>query len=147
MYENEPISFFISADKENIDLDKVLQLLRGSYWAAHRTRAEVAATVASSLCFGAYLTSGCEQVGFARVVTDYADFAWLADVIVADDRRGNGIGKALVHAVVNHPKLRSLRRFMLATHDAHRLYERYGFTPLALPEIWMERVQTGARGA
>ena len=82
-----------------------------------------------------------EQVGFARVVTDYTTFAWLCDVFVAEEARGQALGKQLVESVLAHPELQGLRRWMLATRDAHELYRRFGFRELAAPERWMERFQ------
>jgi GNAT superfamily N-acetyltransferase len=92
--------------------------------------------VAGSLCFGLY--HGAEQVGFARVITDRATFAYLCDVYILEAHRGRGLGRWLMELVVAHPALQGLRRFVLVTRDAHRLYERFGFQPLARPEGYME---------
>jgi GNAT superfamily N-acetyltransferase len=89
-----------------------------------------------SLCFGVYRDG--RQIGFARAVTDFATFAWLADVFIVEDDRAKGIGKKLVAAVLAHPRLHGLRRFLLGTRDAHGLYARFGFQPLAHPERFME---------
>ena len=87
------------------------------------------------LCFGVY--RGDEQVGYARVVTDYGMFAYLADVFVLEDYRGQGLGKALIRAIMDHPDLRDLRQWLLITRDAHGLYSQFGFKPLARPEAVM----------
>lgn len=94
-------------------------------------------SVENSLCFGLYRGDG--QAGFARVTSDRATFAYLADVFVLEEHRGRGLGKWLVEAVLSHPELRGLRRWMLATADAHGLYQGYGFRGLGRPEIFMER--------
>lgn len=107
-----------------------------SYWAPGVSLEMVNRSLDHSLCFGVYQAG--EQVGFARVVTDFATFAWLADVFVVEGKRGQGIGKKLVAAVLGHPRLQGLRRFMLGTRDAFGLYARFGFQPLAYPERFME---------
>ena len=128
----------ISTDPARLDVEAIHAFLAESYWAAGRTRAVVERSLAASLCFGAY--DGARQVGLARVVTDRATFAYLCDVYVVDSHRGGGIGKRLMQAVVAHPDLHGLRRFHLVTRDAHGLYERFGFAPLAQPERHMERM-------
>jgi len=128
----------ISADKAELDVDLVYQFLsERSTWAIGIPRDVVERAIANSLCFGAYVDG--RQVGFARVVTDGATFGYLADVFVVEAERGKGHSKRLVEAVLAHPDLRGLRRFMLATADAHELYARYGFTPPARPASLMER--------
>lgn len=118
----------ITTDKSLIQIDGVLRLMGQSHWASKRTRETVIQTIEHSLCFSA-LENG-QQVGFARVITDYCTFAYLCDVIVDESCRGRGIGKELMTAVMGHPDLANLRRFLLATKDAHGLYARYGFGPL-----------------
>ncbi len=127
----------ISTDRALLDVDFIhAYLSEESYWAKGRSRAVTERAIAQSLCFGAY--DGRQQVGFARVVTDYATFGWLCDVFVDDAYRGRGLGKQLVEAVVNHEELAGIRRLMLATRDAHDLYRRYGgFEALTSPERWM----------
>jgi GNAT superfamily N-acetyltransferase len=128
----------ISADKAELDVDLVYQFLsERSTWAIGIPRDVVQRAIANSLCFGAYVDG--RQVGFARVVTDGATFGYLADVFVVEAERGKGHSKRLVEAVLAHPDLQGLRRFMLATSDAHELYARYGFTPPARPATLMER--------
>lgn len=107
-----------------------------AYWSANRTPERIERSLHNSVVIGAY--DGERQVGLARVVTDRATFAWLCDVIVDEDYRGRGIGKALVAAALAHEELQGMRRWMLATRDAHELYRRFGFTELAAPERWME---------
>jgi GNAT superfamily N-acetyltransferase len=121
--------YLISTAPERLDLDVIHRFLsEESYWAPGVEREVVARSIENSLCFGLY--HGDVQVGFARVVTDRAAFAWLADVFVLPAHRGRGLGKWLVETVLAHPDLRGLRRFMLGTADAHSLYERYGFGPV-----------------
>jgi len=128
--------YLISTDRQRLDLDAIYTYLSGeSYWARGRPRDQIVRGIENSLPFGVYRDR--EQVGFARVVTDYATFAWLADVYVLDAHRGHGLGKALVQAVVEHPAVRGLPRLLLATADAHRLYERFGFESLEGDERFM----------
>ena len=127
----------ISADPARLDRDLVHRFLsEESYWARGIPRDVVERAIENSLCFGLY--SGPEQVGFARVVTDRAAIAYLGDVFVVAEHRGRGLGKWLIATVMAHPDLQGLRRFMLGTEDAHSLYERFGFRPLARPERMME---------
>ena len=133
-------TYSISADKALLDIPMIHAYLSGSsYWARGRSLEIVTKSVEHSLCFGVFL-SDRTQVGFARVVTDYATFAWLCDVFILEEHQGRGLGKRLVEVVVSHPDLIHIKRILLATKDAHQLYERYGgFLPLAHPERWMER--------
>ena len=126
----------ISTETERLDVELIYRwLAEDSYWAVGIPRDIALRAIENSLNFGAY--AGGRQVGFARVVTDRATFAWLADVFVVDAYRGRGCGKALVAAVLAHPELQGLRRIMLATRDAHGLYAQYGFTPIP-PDRFME---------
>ena len=126
----------ISTDPQLLDVELICRwLAEESYWAVGIPREVVQRAIANSLCFGAYLDG--QQVGLARVVTDRATFAWVADVFVLDGYRSRGYGKALVAAVLAHPDLQGLRRVMLATRDAHGLYAQYGFTPIP-PDRFME---------
>ncbi len=127
----------ISTDPSELDLGVVHGYLNESYWAAGVPEDVVRRSIENSLCFGVY--RGGEQVGFARVITDRATFAYLADVFVLEEHRGLGIGKWLVEVALSHPELQGLRRWMLATRDAHDLYRRHGFAALGRPEIFMER--------
>jgi ribosomal protein S18 acetylase RimI-like enzyme len=127
----------ISTDRTRLDRGLVHDFLSNdAYWARGIPRAIVDRCIENSLCFGVYM--GTEQVGFARVVTDRAAIAYLGDVFIVPGHRGRGLGKWLVATVMEHPDLQGLRRFMLGTEDAHSLYERFGFRPLARPERMME---------
>ncbi|MDC9822370.1 GNAT family N-acetyltransferase [Devosia sp. ZB163] len=131
-----PAGFEISTDPGRIDIDYVHTYLSAdSYWAQGIPRDLVARSIAGSLAFGLYGPQG--QAGFARVITDGATFAWLADVFIDPAQQGKGLGKALVEAILAHPDLQGLRRFMLVTADAHGLYEQYGFTAIDRPERLM----------
>jgi GNAT superfamily N-acetyltransferase len=136
--EQQRGDYLISTDPSRLDLAAIHGYLSGeSYWAQGRPLDVMARALEHSLCFGLY--SGDEQVGLARVVTDYATFAWLCDVYVLEAHRGQGLGKWLIQTVVAHPALQGLL-FTLATRDAHGLYQAYGgFEPLQTPERWMTR--------
>lgn len=126
----------ITSDPGEIDVAAAHRFLTGSYWAPGVPRAVLERAFANSLCFAVYF--GDSQVGFARLVTDRATFAYLADVYVLPEHRGKGLSKRLLEAVKAHPDLQGLRRIMLATKDAHGLYVQFGFKPLAAPERFME---------
>ncbi len=133
----------ISTDADRLDLDMIHRWLsEESYWAQGRPRELMQRSFDNSICFGAYLED--RQVGFARVVTDRTTFAWLADVFILDEYRGRGYGKALVAAVLAHPELQGLRRWLLATRDAHGLYAQSGFVPVP-PERFMELLDITVR--
>lgn len=136
MHEKLERDLIVSTDPEKIDLDVVHGFLTSCYWARGIPREVVMRSIEHSLCFGAY--AGQAQVGFARVVTDYATFAWIGDVFVVEPYRGRRVSTALMDAIFGHPGLQGLRRWMLATRDAQGLYARYGFKPLAAPERFME---------
>ena len=130
--------YTISTDDVRLDIALIHDFLSNqAYWAKGRTRATIERSIANSLAFGVYRAG--RQVGFARVITDYATFAYLADVFVLEEERGQGLGKWLMETIVRHPALQGLRRWLLATHDAHGLYRQYGFTELKRPDRWMER--------
>ncbi len=133
----------ISTDCSRLDIAYIHRYLSEEcYWSIGRSRAVVEKSIANSLCFGVY--DGDRQIGFARVVTDYATFAWLCDVFIDAAYRGQGLGKQLVETVVAHPELQGMRNFILATRDAHELYRQYGgFEALAAPERWMARPRVG----
>lgn len=111
--------------------------LSNTYWAKGVPREVLRRALKNSLCFGVFGPDG-SQVGFARVITDSATFAYLADVFIVDEHRGAGLSKCLMQNIVEHPRLANLRRFVLATRDAHGLYEQFGFKPLAHPDTFME---------
>jgi GNAT superfamily N-acetyltransferase len=126
----------ISDDTALLDLDVIHGYLTRCYWAEGIPREVVERSIAGSLCFGAYEDGA--QVGFARVVTDQATFAYLADVFVLETYRGRGVSRQLMEAIVSHPQLQGLRRWHLVTRDAHGVYAKFGFKPLAAPERHME---------
>ena len=129
--------FTISTETARLDLKVIHEFLTTSYWAAGIPADVVKRSIEHSLPFGVY--HGDRQVGFARLITDYATFAYLADVFIIEDYRGQGLAKWLVDVIVAHPELQGLRRWMLATRDAHTLYGKVGFVQLTSPEGWMER--------
>lgn len=134
-------AFTISTDRSKLDRGAIHGFLAGSYWAKGIPRDVVDRSIDGSLCFGVF--DGERQVGFARVITDFATFGYLADVYVLESHRSRGLAKWLMESILAHPELQGLRRWMLATHDAHGLYRKAGFTPLAHPDHFMELVFRG----
>lgn len=126
----------ISCDPARLDLAVIHGFLRQSYWSPGIPLETVERAVRNALSFGAYLHG--QQIGFARVITDRATFAYIADVFVLEDHRGHGASKLLMQAIFDHPDLQGLRRWSLVTRDAHGLYEQFGFRPVAQPERHME---------
>ena len=134
-----PDGYELSTDPARIDLDLVHRWLStDAYWAIGRSRETVAKAILGSRVFGVFRPADAAQVAFARLVTDSATFAWLCDVYVAPDERGNGLGTWLVSAAYDEMSQCGVRRVLLATADAHGLYAKAGFTPLAKPTQWME---------
>lgn len=132
--------FEISTDKSKLDSDTIHHYLsKKSYWAKNIPFELVEKSIEGSICFGVYHNS--RQVGFARMVTDCATFGYLADVFIIDAYRGKGLSKWLMEAIINYPPFQPLRRWMLATRDAHWLYEQFGFTALDKPERIMQRLK------
>ena len=131
-----PERFTITTDPARVDLDAVHAYLERSYWAEGIPKETVAKAIAGSLCFS--LFDGPDQIGFARVVTDRATFAYLCDVYVLESHQGQGLGRRLMEEVMAHPDLAGLRRLMLVTRDAHALYAPFGFVAPAHPERYME---------
>lgn len=129
--------FTLSTDPARIDLAVVHGFLASCYWAKGIPLETVRRSLAHSLNFGLY--QGAAQIGFARVVSDHATVAYVGDVFVLEAWRGRGLSKWMMQAIVDHPSLQGLRRWILLTRDAHRLYEQVGFRPLAAPDRWMER--------
>lgn len=130
--------YLITTERSRLDVPFIHNFLSNeSYWAVGRNIEVVKRTIDNSLCFGIYREA--EQVGFARVVTDFATFAWLADVFVVPEHRRRGLAKWLMEVILAHPELQGLRRWVLATKDAQSLYAQFGFIPLHRPERWMER--------
>jgi GNAT superfamily N-acetyltransferase len=134
-FESE--GFSISTDKTKLDLEMICKFLSSAYWASNRSTETILKSLEHSLCFGLYHHQ--KQIGLARVITDHATFAYLCDVFVLKEFQGRGLGKFLMQTVLEYPDLSQLRRFMLATKDAHRLYSQVGFTGLVAPDRWMER--------
>ncbi|WP_026712439.1 GNAT family N-acetyltransferase [Flavobacterium daejeonense] len=128
----------ISTDKEKLDVAFIQNFLKDIYWAAGRTIEEVQITIEHSFCFGIYLNE--QQIGFARVITDYVVFAYLMDVFIDEKHRGKGYASILIDAMMKEPALQQIKIWRLATTDAHFLYEKFGFKPLAHPEKLMEKV-------
>jgi GNAT superfamily N-acetyltransferase len=133
--------YWITTDPQKLDLDAIHAFLSRSFWAEGIPKEIVAKSIANSLCFG--LFDNAEQVGFARVVTDRATYAYLCDVYVLESHRGRDLGKWLIETVMAHPDLQGLRRFQLVTRDAHGLYSRHGFEVPANPERYMEIFRHG----
>lgn len=130
--------FIISTERKRLQIEAIHRFLsEESYWAKERTKEQTLTAIKNSLPFGLY--KGENQIGFARVVTDYATFAYLGDVYILAEFRGNGLSKWLMETIVNHPDLQGFRRWVLATKDAHTLYEKFGFHTLVHPERWMEK--------
>lgn len=138
----ETEGFSISTDKSKLEPEMICDFLSSAYWSNQRPREAILKSLEHSLCFGLYFSN--KQIGLARVITDYATFAYLCDVFVIEEYRGRSLGKWLMETVIAHPELTRLRRFMLATRDAHALYEQYGFQGLSAPERWMERFNKDA---
>ncbi len=130
-------NFTISDDPARLDSDAVCDFLSRAYWADKRPREVIEKSIQHSLNFGVY--DGERQVGFARVVTDRATFAYLCDVFIHEAYRGQALGKWLMECILSHPALTGLRRWSLATRDAHGLYKQFGFTELSDPSKWMEK--------
>lgn len=129
-------NFTISTDPSRLDVAAIADMLTRAYWAKGRPRERTEKAIANSLVFGVY--DGDKQIGIARIISDYAIFAYLCDVFIHENYRSLGLGKWLMETVRSHPDLQDLRRWVLATHDAHELYKQYGFTPLENPQNWME---------
>ncbi len=135
--------YTISTDKSLLQIDVIQRYLsEESYWAENRTKEQTLNAIDNSLCFGLYESD--KQIGFARVVSDHATFAYLGDVFVLPGHQGQGLGNWLMDTIVAHPDLQGLRRWILATRDAHQLYEKFGFTELKHPERWMEKAAPDA---
>ena len=133
----------IDTDKRRLDIAAIHRFLsKESYWAKNRTLEQTLTAIENSLCFGLY--NGKEQVGFTRVVTDKATFAYVGDVYVLEQHRGKGLSKWLMKTILDQPDLQGLRRWLLATRDAHGLYEQFDFNGLVHPDRWMERTAPDA---
>ncbi|MBD55699.1 GNAT family N-acetyltransferase [uncultured Pseudoalteromonas sp.] len=127
----------ISTDKTDLDFEVIYGFISKSYWASGIPKHTLEKAIANSFCFGVYDIQD-SQIGFARLITDKATFAYLADVFIVESHRGKGLSKWLVESIVSHPELQGLRRMVLATRDAHGLYTQYGFLPIENPEMFMQ---------
>ncbi|WP_109098054.1 GNAT family N-acetyltransferase [Aquimarina sp. AU58] len=132
------MSIVISTDKEKLDIDFIHKFLTRSYWATGRTKEQVKTTIEHSMCFGIYLDQ--KQIGFTRVLTDYVVYAYLMDVFIIEQQRGNGYAKQLMQVVMDHPELQAIRRWMLLTKDAHKLYQQFGFDSIDNPSWVMGKL-------
>jgi len=129
--------FLVSTSRERLDLHVIHGFLTNCYWAKGIPREIVMRSIEGSLCFGLY-ESGGAQIGFARVISDFATVAYVGDVFVLESHRGRGLSKWLMQCIMEHPALQNLRRWILLTRDAHGLYSQFGFTPVKAPELYME---------
>jgi len=129
--------YLVSTDKSKIDVETVHHFLSRSYWAENIPLDVVRKSIENSLCFGMYHEE--KLVGFARAISDFATFAYLADVFILPEERGKGLSKWLLAIILEHPQLQALRRFTLATRDAHSLYAQFGFSLFDKPERWMQK--------
>jgi GNAT superfamily N-acetyltransferase len=136
IFEREREGCLISTDPAKLDLDVIHGFLSRAYWSEDVPRSTLERAIRNSLCFGVYVDG--RQAGFARVVTDRATFAYIADVFILEPHRGRGLSKQMMGVIRSHPDLQGLRRWSLATRDAHGLYSQFGFTPLQMPERHME---------
>jgi Sortase and related acyltransferases len=133
----------ISTNKDLLQIDVIHRFLaEDSYWARERSIEQTRTAMDNSICFGVYADE--RQIGFARVVSDKATFAYIGDVFILDEFRGRGLSKRLMTEIVSHPELQGLRRWVLATLDAHGLYQQFGFASLCHPDRWMEKTAPNA---
>ena len=128
----------VSTDKTKLNIAFIQNFLKDIYWAAGRTIEEVQTTIDASVCFGIYLDD--EQIGFARVITDYVVFAYMMDVFIDEKHRRKGYSSILIKTIMEEPQLQQVKIWRLATSDAHFLYEKFGFSSLAHPEKMMEKI-------
>jgi len=136
--------YTISTRREKLNIETIHNFISTqSYWGIGRPIEVVKKSIENSFPFGIYYSE--EMIGFARVVTDYATFAWIADVFILEEHRGKGLSKWLMEVILNHPELQGFRRWVLATKDAQGLYAKYGFIPLKRPERWLERADPNMR--
>ena len=132
--------FIISTGNEKMDVDLIHSFLNRTYWAEGISKEIIRRSIEGSLCFGVFEND--KQIGFARMITDKATFAYLADVFIIEEYRGRGLSKWLMEVIMSHPDLQGLRRMILATKDAHGLYKQFGFTPLISVDRWMHILDT-----
>lgn len=135
------MSYRVTDNKDEMDIDAIHDYLSGSYWAENIPKSVLIKAIENSLCFAVLavdVNSKDKQVGFARLITDSATFAYLADVYILEEYRGKGLSKQMMQKIIEHPQLQGLRRMMLATRDAHGLYEQYGFAALTDQKMFMQ---------
>ena len=137
--ETQRDKFTISTDPARLDLDAICDFLKQAYWANTRPRERTERALKNSLVFGVYAED--QQIGVARVVSDYSIFAYLCDVFIHKEYRAHGLGKWLIQTILEHPDLREMRRWVLVTNDAHELYKQFGFTSIDDPEHWMQMLK------
>lgn len=130
------MEYYISTDKNKLDIAKIHQEVKNTYWGGYRTLEMTKTTIESCLCFGLY-TKEDEQIGFARVLTDKVVFAYLMDVLIFEPHKAKGLGKMLVKHILNHPDIKGVHTVALKTKDAHGLYEPFGFAKVGNSEMWM----------
>jgi N-acetylglutamate synthase-like GNAT family acetyltransferase len=131
-------NYLITTDPEKTDLDAVCKLLGNSYWAKNRKRETIEESIKNSLCFNLYASD--KQVGIARIISDFATFAYLCDVYIDEEYRSHGLGKWLMECILSHPSLKNIRRIELTTSDAHELYRKYGFKEVSEPQKLMMKI-------
>lgn len=131
--------YTVSDNASRLSFDVIHDFLTHAYWSPGVSRERVERAARHSLTFGVYAAE--TQIGYARVITDHTNFAYIADVFVLEDYRGQGLSKFLMRCILDHPELRTVRRFLLVTSDAHKLYAQFGFSPPAKPEMSMELVR------
>lgn len=140
IFERHHDSFVVSTDQERLDVEAVLAfLVHESAWARWMTREVLERAIEHSLCFGVYTENG-RQIGFARVISDFATYAYLNDVYILEEYQGQGLGEWLLNCILEHPNLQGLKRFSLTTIDKQNFYNRFGFKPLHFPERHMEKL-------
>lgn len=135
------MDYRITENKDDMDIDAIHDYLSHSYWAKDIPKSVVIKAIENSLCFAVLavdISNNETQVGFARLITDSATFAYLADVYILEKHRGNGLSKQMMQRIIDHPQLQGLRRIMLVTKDAHGLYDQYGFTALTDKKMFMQ---------
>lgn len=135
-----PNNFALSTDKTRLDVKMIHRFLSQSYWAEDRSLEAVKTTIQHSFCIGLYDHN--HQIGFARVVSDYHVFAYIMDVFILDKYRGQGLGKHIMHYLLEESELKGVKKWMLGTRDAHGLYRQFGFTDIQFPERWMQYIRS-----
>jgi GNAT superfamily N-acetyltransferase len=136
-YEVRKENFLITTDKAKLDIDSIHKFLSHSYWAGGRTKENVIRSIKNSLCFGVYDEENGKQSGFARAISDYTTFVYIADLYITEEYRRKGLSKFLMKSIMEHPEFKNIEKWVLATRDAHGLYKQFGFLPLPFPDRFM----------